>query len=705
MNKVFSLSKWIWLSETKVNQYADFVTTFVLDKEDAVLRISADTNYALYLNGKFVYAGQYPDYPHYKIYDEFSVGKDCRAGENVLAVLAWSAGEDSSTYRRETAGLLFEIVSGGEVIASSGEQVLAREDPCYRSGEVEKVTSQLGFSFHYDATREDDWKIGKLSGFVPAVAVEKKCRMFPRPIERLISFPAQGAVLCSQGDALFGTPAKTAAQTASELFLRHVPLDRMGNVFSAAPHLPCAQGWKIEGQSGVYALVDMGEEASGFVCLDFEIDRDAEIIVAFGEHLHDLRVRSYIDGRNFAFTYRAHRGRNRWCGNLRRLGLRYLQICSPCGIVLYDCGVRQVRYPVTLRGGWIEDGLYRAIDENGIRTLQNCMHEHYEDCPWREQALYAMDSRNQMLFGYYVFEKNSYAQANLRLMAAGLRKDGLLELCFPARVAITIPAFSLYFVYAVAENYFHTGDAAFLQEMFPTAEKIMAGFQDRMDANGLIPIFVQAPYWNFYEWKEGLDGGEVHRDKAVALRYDSCLNFLYLYALQQMQKLCGALGVQDVYGGQIPALKQALVQNFYDEERGIFAAVSEQGKKSVYAQLPQALALATDCCPKGKEMLIACLTDGQDLVALSLSNKIWAYEALIKEEQLDYVLKDIEKTFGPMVLCGDKTLYETEGGANDFHYAGSLCHGWSAVPCYIFRRYAKEIVQKKLIRLSFSETN
>lgn len=117
MNKVFSLSKWIWLSETKVNQYADFVTTFVLDKEDAVLRISADTNYALYLNGKFVYAGQYPDYPHYKIYDEFSVGKDCRAGENVLAVLAWSAGEDSSTYRRETAGLLFEIVSGGEVIA------------------------------------------------------------------------------------------------------------------------------------------------------------------------------------------------------------------------------------------------------------------------------------------------------------------------------------------------------------------------------------------------------------------------------------------------------------------------------------------------------------------------------------------------------------------------------------------------------------
>lgn len=109
------------------------------------------------------------------------------------------------------------------------------------------------------------------------------------------------------------------------------------------------------------------------------------------------------------------------------------------------------------------------------------MHEHYEDCPWREQALYAMDSRNQMLFGSYVFKNNEgYVKANLRLMANGLRADGLLELCFPARVGITIPSFSCYFVLALAEYFERTKDSAFLKEINSVAKKILDTFAGRV---------------------------------------------------------------------------------------------------------------------------------------------------------------------------------------------------------------------------------
>ena len=86
MNKVFSKSKWIWLKECKANQYADFIVKFIVTEKDAKLRISADSDYEAYLNGHFVYAGQYPDYPNYKIYDEFDVGAVCKEGENTLAV-------------------------------------------------------------------------------------------------------------------------------------------------------------------------------------------------------------------------------------------------------------------------------------------------------------------------------------------------------------------------------------------------------------------------------------------------------------------------------------------------------------------------------------------------------------------------------------------------------------------------------------------
>ena len=163
--------------------------------------------------------------------------------------------------------------------------------------------------------------------------------------------------------------------------------------------------------------------------------------------MHDMRVRTRIGDRNFAFGYRAKKGKNRFCGVLRRIGCRYLQvhIDAPQAKV-YDCRILRTDYPAEEMPLRIGDGLRRKIDESGVRTLKRCMHEHYEDCPWREQALYAMDSRNQMLFGSYVFKDNEgYVKANLRLMSKGLREDGLLELCFPARVGITIPSFSCYF--------------------------------------------------------------------------------------------------------------------------------------------------------------------------------------------------------------------------------------------------------------------
>ena len=696
MKPVFSKSQWIWLHENKVNQYVDFLTVFSFSGKEALLRISADTNYACFINGKFVYSGQYPDYPAYKIYDEFSIGQYCRVGKNILAVLGWSAGADSSTYRREQAGVLFEIECGGEIVAYSGENVLSREDLCYKSGEIEKISPQIGFTFLYDSTREDNWINGAADGFSRSTVVTKECKMFLRPDERLRYSQDDRVVMCAQGEVLFNKFYPAAAQTVSEAFLKHKPLDAMGNDFAEKALLPNAQGWRLKSESyGVYAIVDMGKEVSGYVCLDLEVSEDTDVMVAFGEHLLDLRVRSFIDDRNFAFTYRAHRGRNVWCGYLRRLGLRYLQICCPCGeMLLHDCRVLRTERVVRQRSFNIRDGLFNIIDRNGIRTLKNCMHEHYEDCPWREQSLYAMDSRNQMLFGYYVFEKNNYAQSNLRLMAEGLREDGLLELCFPARVGVTIPSFSLYYVIAFTENYRHTGDSKFAVKILPVVQKIMESFESRRDTTGLIPVFSEKEYWNFYEWKEGLDGGLIFRDNVLPLYYESCLNILYLYTLQQMSAMCSALKISDVYGDKVPFIKETIKKMFYDNERQAFAAVNKNGKKSVYAQLPQALALMTNCLPEAEDILLSCLTKRKDLINLSLSNKVWAYDALLKsgKKYLGFVLEDIKNTFGDMVIKGDTTLYETENGANDFHMAGSLCHGWSAVPCYVFRRYAEGMI-------------
>ena len=63
-------SQWIWLEQGEcIDQYGEFYDSFDFDGQKPLLRISADANYAVYVNGNLVYSGQYPDFPHVSISD------------------------------------------------------------------------------------------------------------------------------------------------------------------------------------------------------------------------------------------------------------------------------------------------------------------------------------------------------------------------------------------------------------------------------------------------------------------------------------------------------------------------------------------------------------------------------------------------------------------------------------------------------------
>ena len=56
------------------------------------------------------------------------------------------------------------------------------------------------------------------------------------------------------------------------------------------------------------------------------------------------------------------------------------------------------------------------------------------------------------------------------------------------------------------------------------------------------------------------------------------------------------------------------------------------------------------------------------------------------EKYREYILSDIRAKYNKMLEDGGNTVWETENGASDFDGAGSLCHGWSSVPVYIYHR-------------------
>ena len=217
---------------------------------------------------------------------------------------------------------------------------------------------------------------------------------------------------------------------------------------------------------GRFLVIDLGREEAGL--LTFLLDAPAGTVmdIAHGEHLHDGRVRAYIGGRHFADRYICAEGENRFTLP-RRLGLRYLQFHFTRfnrPIRLDYLGLLPTELPLAETGAFASsDALADRIYDVGRRTLELCMHEHYEDCPWREQSLYAGDGRNQALYGYYAFGNYDFAAACFDLLGRGLRPDGMLELTAPAKPRVVIPCYSLIWITALAEHWLYSGDSALFE--------------------------------------------------------------------------------------------------------------------------------------------------------------------------------------------------------------------------------------------------
>ena len=606
----------IWINEKTGNDtYVDFTLFFSVDpKRKTVLKIACDSMYAVWINGILIGFGQCSDYPWHKYYDEMDVSAFLKK-ENRIDVTVWYTGYDCLTYFSADPMLAFEIEQGGKVVLQSSEDVKCRRNPNYKNGYCKPITTQMGYSFYYDNTAEND-----------------------APYENCIY---KGEVECfSRGiDNLVLNPRKNTDITRTDY------------------------GY----------FIDLFSETVGFADLEFTSPVEQEILIAYGEHAEDGSVSRKIAYRDFSVEFKAKKGENKYMNPFRRLACRYLQIfCSEPLDVKY-IGIR----PTTRNHERIKrefgDDLTRKIYETSLHTLMCCMHEHYEDCPWREQALYNMDSRNQMLCGYFAFKDSSFQRFNLTLMAHGIQdENGLLGLCFPSNFERRIPFFSLVYVLQIYEYIKYTGDKSILVETADTVRKILSGFSARLDENNLLACF-SPPVWNFYEWSDESCGvnDKIAGEKKI---YDLILNCMFVYATRLADKIFDT-------ETDTERIERAIVSEFYDKNKGLFKSCTYGGP--TYTCLGNSLAVLIGL---GGEDIAEKLMVGEGVEKVSLSMNTFFYDALLSfgTKYKDFVLDDIKKKYKPMLDAGATTFWETELGYKDFGGAGSLCHGWSAMPIYYY---------------------
>lgn len=671
-------AKWIFadvdLQNQIIDRYFDYTASFDIQEPSKVqMYISAYSQYAVYINGEFVNCGQYDDYEDRKYYDVLDITDFVRAGKNTLLLQQYVCGGEFATKRSQVPGVIFSIVQCDHVLLISNENCLSREHTAFIS-KAEILTPQLGYNFEYNKTVA-------LPEYEKSILVSKSENLYERPIKKLVIEPFQNGKLITQGVYAEWDKTATKARRCQHAYFsmceRKVLCTMNEQGFSW--HLP-------ENQSGDggYFVFDMGGEGAGILEFDIECSQNTEVLIAVGEHLDDLRVRSAVGPRNFAFRYVAESGRNHFFYPFQRLGLRYIQLMigSQNGTV-YAVGIRPTTYPLTYQEIPVTDGLHRMIWKTGRKTLELCMHEHYEDCPWREQSLYAMDSRVQILCGYYAFGEYDFPRETFRLMAHSLREDKMLELCPPGRVPVNIPSFTAVFVREVLEYIQYSGDTGFAAEMLPVLTEIVQGFESHRKECGLLPQLKDQ--WNFYEWRDGLDGAVP----ADGTRYDCLLNAFVSDAFRCFAQICRFAGsnMADRYDCLHKQMNQMIHQMFWRENAGGYATYLDDDCAT--HELTQAMLLYIGAVPDNKKNAVAGLIMGESLIPCSLSMTIYSYEALLQTDiaNYDYVIKNIETVWEKMLRSNTDTFWETEKGADDFYNAGSLCHGWSAVPIYIFAKY------------------
>jgi alpha-L-rhamnosidase len=738
-----SNASWIWAarSQNSPHQYVLFRKTFTTSGlPDGLLHISADSDFVAYLDGNEIGRGQYSDYPHEKTYSTFRTGpllpgKQASA-THTLAIHAYYRGADFSEHRAGNPGLICSLTSTlGKPILVSDASFKAILDPAFTHGPLPRVTNQMGFTTLYDARKALDFINPAFddSAWAPASVEASSATggfwksLTPRPVPPLGIAPVTQSRIALQGDIIgpdaFKARDYSVAQKMANSaliarrfwdagFYANPSLVPTGTYVSPPPgpsdllfnsnpadQLQLLPPPADSGATGRFLIFDLGENETGLLTFSLTAPEGARLDIAHGEHIKDGRVRVHLGGRQFADAYTCKAGLNEFTLPFRRLGAQYIEVHFSnyrTPIHLHHVGLK----PTHLNIGREADLYVTHSDmivpmlELSVRTLRLCMHEHYEDCPWREQSLYAYDSRNQALYGYYAFPNYDFAKASFNLLGRGIRDDGLLELCAPAKIPITIPVFSMAWIVECQEHWLYSGDST----LFSTFETQMASMVDKWlsdkdIATGLYLFPEGKQIWNYYEWSSGLAGsaGEPGALTRLHAPYNLHLHEA-LGALAWMFEHAGNAEQAAKYAQVRAALGRSIAKTFYNPDTRLYSTFLTDGKLSQTHQLTNALMLHQGLVPwPFKERVIDALMPPvdqlepylPDIGRITLAATFYLFEA-IRREAPDQIhrLDTLLNPYRHMIQNGATSLWETVYGASDFHDAGSLCHAWSSLPIY-----------------------
>jgi len=646
-------------NQNKPDTYFRFRKCFSLKKmpqQSARLFLAAEGEMKVQCNGTRLPVTQFPSWQKCRYVSEVDLLPLLSAGENCLCITLHHYGVGCFSRQNGVPGFIAELRLDGKTFLVSDTSWKTSPDPGYEGRRARVISRLLGLSF---AARND----------------------LAEPEESLSS--CDDSAWEAAIPALFPDGVRPSYEMRPLPFLQEsapLPvslLEKKGCSLSS-----CGKGVSISPQEKILTI-DLGREETGFFRIELDSPRVFSLEIHHGEHLADGHVRSDLCGSRYIDTLTVKEGKQSFLHPFRRFGARYLELHLPerdFSFTLFYAGLVPVHRETPERTAFYSsetDPREAELRETALHTLECCTHDHYEDCPWREQALYAYDSRNEMLFDYFTAKKNwRFAAASLELLRQGEFSARQLMLCAPSEADVYIPAFSLVWISALRENTLFSGDEKPLKKAWPTVKRLLAGAMENPAGGNLYAPTRYDGMWDFYEWTGALSKME----KQPHLLYQ-CYLMEALRSGAEIALVSGEKKEAAYYTERAEAIAGAVRRRFWRNTTQcyhLFADEPDDAPKYEHCQvLPLFLGIVP---PRQKKILVAKILR-DEFPRSTFSLLVYLGRALEAEgaEARSYLQKRFQNTFYPLIDQGATSLWETPKGEADFSGAASLCHAWSCV--------------------------
>ncbi len=334
------------------------------------------------------------------------------------------------------------------------------------------------------------------------------------------------------------------------------------------------------------------------------------------------------------------------------------------GVTIESIDYIETGYPIEISDNYD----FGRDDDNELfkisaRTLECCMHETYEDCPYYEQLQYAMDTHIQMLFTYQLTNDDRLARKAIDDFASSYTFGSISQSRFPSNKPQYITGFALFFIYMLYEHYKRFSDSEFISKYMHIADGIITWFFSHME-NGLVK---RSNYWDFIDWATDFKYGQPTSQKQSGV-----YSLMLCDALTKTAELHSAFGTSCNYMEKAEEIKGAVVKYLYDESKNMYA---DSPDKDFFSQHMQIWAVLTG---------LAVGEDAKDLMmrAKELSCSVtFAYTYyLARAYEKAGIYEMIEETFDSMRAL--PSLNCTTMPEVPFKTTRSECHAWSALVLY-----------------------